>query len=501
MPLICELGKSRGPKAKVRNCQKSKQERSFSPNLQGRLASCWGNKALFSPFYLMSFRTTPAPLTTMPPGIPYIIGNELAERFSFYGMRSILYLFMTTALVTHGGAPDLMSEAKAKEWTHLFIAGVYFTPLVGALISDLWLGKYKTIIVLSLVYCLGHLALAIDNTRTGLVVGLTLIAIGAGGIKPCVSAHVGDQFARTNAHLLSKAFNWFYLSINLGAVISQLLTPKLLEWFGPHVAFGVPGILMFVATVVFWMGRHSFAHVPADRRKFVSDLLDPRFLRALVGLIPLFILIAAFWSIFDQTASAWVEQANKMDLNVWGMKINPAQMQALNSFFILVLIPAFTWVIYPQTAKVIEVTPLRRIGVGFLLTLATVFISAWIEQQIAAGLRPSIAWQALAYFLLTAAEILISITALEFSYTQAPPRLKSLVMSLDLLSVALGNFFTSRVNAYIEKAGEASGLSGAAYWWFFLKVTAVTTVVFCIVASIYRGQTYLQDEEEKTSES
>jgi POT family proton-dependent oligopeptide transporter len=204
----------------------------------------------------------------MPSGIPFIIGNELAERFSFYGMRAILYLFMTTALVTHEGARDLMSDARAKEWTHYFIAGVYFTPLLGALMADLWLGKYRTIMVLSVVYCLGHLALAVDHTRMGLIVGLSLIALGAGGIKPCVSAHVGDQFGKTNAHLLPKIFNWFYLSINLGAAVSQLLTPKLLEWYGPHIAFGVPGILMFVATIVFWMGRNSFVHIPADPRRF-----------------------------------------------------------------------------------------------------------------------------------------------------------------------------------------------------------------------------------------
>lgn len=448
----------------------------------------------------MAYRTAPAPLTTMPHGIPFIIGNELAERFSFYGMRAILYLFMTTALVTHEGAQDLMSEAKAKEWTHLFIAGVYFTPLIGALIADLWLGKYKTIIALSLVYCLGHLALAVDNTRSGLVVGLTLIAIGAGGIKPCVSAHVGDQFARTNAHLLSKAFNWFYLSINLGAVVSQLLTPKLLEWYGPHVAFGVPGILMFLATLVFWMGRKTFAHVPADRKNFIKDLCDPKFLRALAGLIPLFMLIAAFWSIFDQSSSAWVAQAAKMDLRVMGFELNPAQLQAINPFFILTLIPLFTLVIYPQTARFIDFSPLKRIGVGFLLTLATIYVSAWIEEQISAGLKPSIGWQVLAYLLITSAEILISITALEFSYTQAPKRLKSLVMSLDLMSVALGNFFTARVNAYIEKAGAAADLGGANYWWFFLKVTAVTTVIFFVVASFYRGQTYLQDDEEAASD-
>ena len=443
----------------------------------------------------MSYRTSPTALTTMPSGIPFIIGNELAERFSFYGMRAILYLFMTTALVTHEGARDLMSDAKAKEWTHYFIAGVYFTPLLGALMADLWLGKYRTIIVLSLVYCLGHLALAIDQTRMGLIVGLSLIALGAGGIKPCVSAHVGDQFGKTNAHLLPKIFNWFYLSINFGAAISQLLTPKLLEWYGPHIAFGVPGILMFVATIVFWMGRNSFVHIPADPRRFVSDLIDPRFLRALAGLIPLFILIAAFWCIFDQTASAWIEQAQKMDRHFLIWELNPAQLQAINPLFILTLIPVFTLVIYPQMSRLMEVTPLRRIGAGFILTLATIYVSIWIEQQISAGLQPSIGWQVLAYLLLTGAEILISITALEFSYTQAPPRLKSFVMSLDLLSVALGNFFTARVNAYIEKTGASANLSGANYYWFFMKITAVTTVIFIIVSLFYKGQTYLQDEE------
>ena len=107
----------------------------------------------------------------MPSGVPYIIGNEFAERFSFYGMRAVLFAFMTTALVTHDGAKDLMSEAKATEWVHLFITAVYFTPLIGALLADLWLGKYKTILLLSVLYCAGHLVLALDHTREGLLWG------------------------------------------------------------------------------------------------------------------------------------------------------------------------------------------------------------------------------------------------------------------------------------------------------------------------------------------
>ena len=184
-----------------------------------------------------------------------------------------------------------------------------------------------------------------------------------------------------------------------------------------------------------------------------------------------------------------------MDRFVLGLQLDPAQLQAFNPIFILILIPFFTLVVYPQAQRVMKVTPLGRIGAGFLLTLATIFVSGWIEQQISLGLRPSIGWQVLAYLLITSAEILISITALEFSYTQAPPRLKSLIMSADLMSVALGNFFTSAVNAYIEKAGAAANLAGARYYWFFLKVTAVTTVLFFVVARFYKGRTYLQDED------
>jgi POT family proton-dependent oligopeptide transporter len=443
----------------------------------------------------MAYRSTPADSPRMPPGIPYIIGNELAERFSFYGMRAILYLFMTTALVTHEGAPELMGDAEARKWTHLFIAAVYFTPLIGAFLADLWLGKYRTILALSLVYCAGHAVLALDPTRTGLVVGLGLIALGAGGIKPCVSAHVGDQFGPANAHLLPRAFHVFYLSINIGAVVSQLLTPWLLEHVGPHVAFGVPGLLMLVATLVFWMGRHRFVHIPAEPRRFLSELRDPVFLRSLAGLVPLYLLIAVFWSIFDQTASSWIEQAQKMDRRLWGWELHPAQLQAANPFFILLLIPVFSLWLYPAVGRVIELTPLRKIGAGFVLTLATLAVSVWIEGRIAAGLQPLIGWQVLAYLLLTSAEILISITALEFSYTQAPARMKSAVMSLYLLSMSLGNLFTSRLNAHIETVGPEAGLEGAGYYLFFVKLTAGALLIFIVVARLYRGRTHIQGGE------
>src|ERR1041385_827699 len=206
----------------------------------------------------------PAPIKTdkMPPGVPFIVGNEAAERFSYYGMNGILVVFMTKYLMDAHGQPDHMSDIKAEEWYHTFVSAVYFLPLLGAFLADAVLGKYRVIFWLSIVYCFGHFALALNDTRIGLLIGCGLIALGAGGIKPCVSANVGDQFGATNQHLLPKVFSWFYFSINLGSAFSTILIPEFLERYGPKIAFGTPGVFMFVATVVFWFGRRKFVHIP-----------------------------------------------------------------------------------------------------------------------------------------------------------------------------------------------------------------------------------------------
>ena len=180
-------------------------------------------------------------------------------------MKAALAIFLANYLDVLGG--ESMSEAKATAYVSFFTFAVYLTPVIGALIADIFFGKYRTIITLSIVYCLGHLCLAFmginGSVQLWLLAGLGMIAIGAGGIKPCVSAHVGDQFGKNNQHLITKTFNLFYFSINFGAVISNLAIPWLLKWYGPHIAFGIPGVLMALATVFFWMGRKKFIHVPA----------------------------------------------------------------------------------------------------------------------------------------------------------------------------------------------------------------------------------------------
>lgn len=523
------------------------------------------------------YRTVPEETTRMPKGIPYIIGNELAERFSFYGMRGILTAFMTKHLLDSAGQPDYMSDEQAKTYFHMFVAFAYFTPILGSLLADIVLGKYKTILLISLMYCLGHGMLALMDLGpiTGLwdmkwflLAGCFLIGLGAGGIKPCVSANVGDQFGTKNKHLISKTFSWFYFSINVGAATSSMLTPVLLDKVGPWLAFGVPGVLMGIATFIFWMGRHKFVHVPPGGwKKFKEETFSRDGLQALKYLIPLFLIfIPMFWAIFDQTGSAWVLQAERMDRDFAGLYWLESQIQAVNPVYILILIPFFAYVVYPTINKFVKVTPLRKIGAGLFLTGAACAISAWIEMRIEqtapevagqvwallgttgdasfnglvdalkqvaaavergevdksvaeAGIRaaldpmPNIGWQFVAYAVLTAAEVLVSITSLEFAYTQAPKKMKSFIMGIYFLGVSLGNFFTAGVNKFIEIPAKidpvtkevispaASKLEGADYYWFFGALVTGVAVIYIVFAMMYKGRTYIQGEDETSAEA
>ena len=431
----------------------------------------------------------------MPPGILHLVANEGAERFSYYGMRAILVVFMTEWLVNQDGRVDVMGEAEARAYFHQFAAAVYFFPFLGSIVADVFWGKYKTIIVLSIVYCFGHLALALDHTRLGLAIGLSLIAIGSGGIKPCVSALLGDQFSWTNQKLLSVAFLWFYFAINFGAFISTLMTPWLLENYGPHLAFGVPGLLMLLATIIFWHGRTTYTHVPPGGIGVLQELKGREFWQVILKLAPIYVFVAFFWSLYDQTSSAWVIQAKSMDRQWLGIEWLPSQIQAVNPILIMIFIPLFSYAIYPALNRFFPLSPLRKISIGFFLTVLAFLISAQIEHEILKGVKPNIVWQLLAFMVITAAEVMVSITCLEFSYSQAPLKFKSFIMALFLLSVSLGNGFTSLVNIFIQREDGTIWLEGPLYYWFFASVMLVASIVFILVARAYREETHLQGSE------
>ena len=173
----------------------------------------------------------------IPPAVFLIVGNEFCERFSFYGMKTILHTFFTESL--------LFSDDSATASVHAFTMLAYFFPLFGAVLSDAYLGKFKTILYLSIVYCFGNLTLSVtaipgvtnhgDHPHWwGAALGLLLLAIGTGGIKPCVSSFGGDQFHPSQTEALQLYFSLFYFSINAGSFLSTILTPYLsaVSWYG-----------------------------------------------------------------------------------------------------------------------------------------------------------------------------------------------------------------------------------------------------------------------------
>jgi POT family proton-dependent oligopeptide transporter len=415
-----------------------------------------------------------------PRGFPYIIANEAAERFSYYGMKGILVVFMTSALVGSSGSPDPMTEQEATVWYHLFTMTNYLFPLLGALIADVLWGKYRTILVLSLVYCLGHLALALDITRTGLAAGLLLIALGAGGIKPCVSAHLGDQYRSSNNPRITEGFSLFYLAINLGAFLSSLLLPFVLQRFGPHVAFGVPGVFMAVATFVFWKGRGSFVALPPTPwSKYTRTLRSPEGRRRLVRLSILFLIVAIFWCLFDQTGSSWVLQAERLDRSFnapfgFTIEILPAQLQAINPLLILVLAPLFSGVVYPWLRAKGRLSSGDKMQAGMLFAAISFGTMALAQSWIDSGAQTSVGWQVVAYVLITTAEVLISITALELAYTQAPETSNSLVMALFYVGVAAGNGVTAFVNGVL---GDIVGTPNTVSYFVFFAILALLMCV------------------------
>jgi POT family proton-dependent oligopeptide transporter len=447
-----------------------------------------------------------------PSQIKFIVGNEACERYSYYGMKSILTIFMIQVL--------LFQEADATFTYHIFSSLCYFFPLLGAFLSDRIWGKYKTILYLSLVYCLGHAVLAIWENKAGLYVGLGLIALGSGGIKPCVSAHVGDQFRANQQHLLKKVYELFYFMINFGSFFSTIITPWTLKHYGASVAFGIPGVLMFIATFVFWMGRHDYVHVPPTKsdghgffavifsalnnqksRKAGQSFLDAALVeheqehidatKAVLDIAKLFAAISVFWALFDQHGSSWVIQAMNMDLNFMGMQFEASQIAAWNPIMVMGLIPLFSMGVYPLLDKMgLKTTPIRRITWGMFVAAASFVIVALIQMSMDANgpeNKVNVMWQFFPYLVITMAEVMVSITGLEFAYTQAPRSMKSSVMSIWLLTVFFGNLIT----AYVSKINFFPTAS-TGYFFFFAILMGIFALIFWYMGSKYKVKNYME---------
>jgi POT family proton-dependent oligopeptide transporter len=415
------------------------------------------------------------PRDRFPTSIKFLAWNEAAERYSYYGMTSILALHMARNL----GIPENESIA----YFQVFTFAAYFMPIVGAWIADRFWGRYRTILWLSLGYVAGHATLAIWESGTGLVAGLALIAIGAGGIKPCASAFAGDQIPAEKGGLLARLYDLYYWMINLGSTLGTLTIPLLLEHVSPRAAFGVPGLAMAVALAIFWAGRRRYVLVPPTAARAATAPAaaepGPGAGRVVLRIVAVFAPVSAFWALFFQYGSSWTLQADKMERTVLGYVVPAGQVQTLDALLVLTLIPLFATVVYPAfERRGVRVTALRKMAVGMFVTTLSFVAAAAVQSALEGGGAPHVAWQIPQYFFLVVGEVLVSVTALEFAYSQAPARMKSLVMGLWYVTIASGSFLTAVVSW-------ANRFQGVAYYLFFAGLMLAAAVVFALVAWWY----------------
>ena len=454
----------------------------------------------------------------LPAAIRYIVGNEACERFSFYGMSTILVPYMQDFLG--------WQRNRAEGLFHNFVAAAYAMTVIGGWVSDRFFGRYKTILWLSYGYVLGHAVLAGADFAPGLRVGalylgLSLIVVGQAGIKPNLSAFVGDQFRQEQAHLLDRVYSLFYIAINIGSAASQIATPWLLAGcaFGAMRlcagsavawAFGVPGLLMAAALVIYLAGSKDYVKVPptgrnphgfaavvrtwvsqgqqAARAQHGDAAVDGT--RSVLRIALVFLPTVTFWALYFQYGSSWFNQAEKMNRDVFGWHMESAQMEALNAILILVMVPLFAYAIYPAFERAgIRMTLLRRMTAGMFVAVPAFLSAAMIQRWIEAGQHPHIGWQVIQYVIISIAETLVSVTALEFAYTQAPKAMKGVIMSLYTLSIGAGSKVTALVTQHVDFASRTN------YFLFWAAFMLGGSILFAVVAAAYKPVAFVAANE------
>ena len=425
----------------------------------------------------MSLRST---LAAHPRGFWYVFWGELAERASFHGMRTVLALYLLDVLrFEPAGAASLIT---------LFLAAAYATPILGGVIADRWLGRFGTIAGFALPYLAGHLVLAAVPTRAGLGIALVLLALGAGAIKPNTSTLMGMIYeAEKKTALLGRGFSYFYAAINVGSALTSLGLPLVRQACGYATALAVPAGLMAVSFALFVAGRRHYPAEPPRRAPTATERAAAR--ASIRRLAPLFGLIAVFWFVYDQTASTWVFFARDFaDLGLGGsLSITPDQIQGTNPMFVLVLTPVFNqlwgWL---RTRRGRAVPDTQKMRYGFWIVVAVTLGMAVAGASAAFG-KVSAWWLLLATFVITLAELCISVVGLELSYRRALPGTKSAVTGAFLATTFVGDAFGGM---FAQLYGR---ISPGAYFLLQAAIAGAAALVFGRVSSRHELEDQLGD--------
>ena len=401
-----------------------------------------------------------------PKGLFVLFFTEMWERFSYYGMRAILVLYIISE--TTGDNPGLgWTKVEALALYGWYTMLVYVMSIPGGLIADKFLGQKKTVFVGGILLCAGHGILAVEQ-MWAFYSGLALIILGVGGLKPNISTMVGGLYPQGDVRR-DKGFTIFYIGINIGAFLSSLIVGAVGEIYGWHYGFGIAGIGMVLGQIVYVMGQKHLEGVGElvksnSKTGFNTDLPLTKIEKdRIVVMLLSFIIIVVFWGAFEQAGGLMnIYTMEKIDRGFFGIEIPASVFQSVNAFFIIVFGTAVAgwWAKRQLNGKESSTlfkmaTGTMIMGLGFLL-----MSGAAMEADSADSGKAAMIWLIGAYFLHTIGELFASPNALSFVTKLAPAKYASLMMGCYFAATGFGSKVAGLIGESVENASELEIFTG-----------------------------------------
>lgn len=395
-----------------------------------------------------------------PKGLYVLFFTELWERFSFYGMRAILVLYLTAQgdRLNPGLGWDNLSALQLYGW-YTFL--VYALSVPGGLIADRLIGQKKAVMYGGALLCAGHLILAFDSLWA-FYSGLALIVLGVGALKPNISTMVGGLYRQGDARR-DTAFTIFYVGINIGAFCAPLVVGYVGEVINWHYGFGLAGIGMAIGQMVYIYGQRylkgvgEFVPVQKASKNHEKTKLTQIEKDRMVVLLLSFIIVIIFWGAYEQAGGLMNLYAKeKIDRLMWGFEIPASFLQALSALYVVILGGPIAWFWVRWTKKGFESSSLFKMGVGTIITGFGFLLLAGAAMETLESVtgKASIYWMFGAYFLHVVGELSISPVALSFITKMAPARHVSFMMGAYFFATSLGNKLAGLVGEAAQSAGE-----------------------------------------------
>ena len=399
-----------------------------------------------------------------PRGLSILFFTEMWERFSFYGMRAILVLYLTRE--TLGDNPGLgWSSAEALALYGWYTMLVYVMSIPGGIIADKWLGQKKTVFLGGMLLIAGHLTLAVNN-MVGFYTGLVLIISGVGCLKPNISSMVGGLY-KSGDPRRDSGFTIFYIGINIGAATAPLLIGYIGEVYGWHYGFGLAGIGMMIGQAIYLWGQKYLKDVgnfiPASKlegTKTNKPLTKIDKDRVIVLLIS-FIIVIVFWAAYEQAGGLMnIYTHDKIDRVIFGFEIPASLFQSVSAIFVIIFgtIVASFW--RKRQLKGKESSSLFKMAIGTMIMGTGFLMMTGAALEVQDGGKAMLIWLILSYLLQVIGELSISPVALSFITKLAPMKYASIMMGIYFAATGLGNKVAGLVGELATRAGELEVFAG-----------------------------------------